>query len=452
VELGPRYRVAVTIACILVPLDVFFFLELAPSVNRVLTVPEFHVWIAAAVAVVATAVALGMGVAGSRARNIQMTLAAAAVASVAAFFSLFGLAGPGSVLSNGDVVGVARELSVLVASVWLCISVLPSDNPVVAWLSRRQRAIVPAWTTAAACFVAVAVWRPGVAASIPVGRAQMRDVAVSFTVLLCAVAGYRYLTAYTYSRFPFQAAMFVTCGWLAVTQLVVVSGQAWRVSWWLYHVLVVCMTAMPVVGLVRQYSPRRTADVLVPAAERRDAFTSRHCARVALSAVRLGDAVGLSQQKLRALAAAGVLHHVTAYDRCRRIGVMPDELAVVRSHHERWDGTGYPDRLAGRDIPLLARILAVVDVYDTLTSTRVASGRWTHVQAREAILAGAGTHFDPDVVAVWARLTTAGPLVDADADPPEQVPHQNRRARSRARFGGAMRPGQDAPVRSRAGA
>jgi putative two-component system response regulator len=71
---------------------------------------------------------------------------------------------------------------------------------------------------------------------------------------------------------------------------------------------------------------------------------------------------------------------------------------IALAHHERWDGRGYPQRLSGEEIPLAARIVAVADVYDALTSKRVYKGSFTHTVAREIILADSGTHFDPDVV------------------------------------------------------
>lgn len=73
-------------------------------------------------------------------------------------------------------------------------------------------------------------------------------------------------------------------------------------------------------------------------------------------------------------------------------------LELTRHHHERWDGSGYPDKLAGEDIPLSARIMAVVDVYDALTSKRVYKLAMTHAEAVEIIISDSGTHFDPEVV------------------------------------------------------
>lgn len=77
---------------------------------------------------------------------------------------------------------------------------------------------------------------------------------------------------------------------------------------------------------------------------------------------------------------------------------------IAHHHHERYDGTGYPDRLKGEDIPLSARIVALVDVFDALTSLRPYKAAWPLEQAVETIRAGSGSHFDPRVVAAFLLL------------------------------------------------
>jgi putative two-component system response regulator len=71
---------------------------------------------------------------------------------------------------------------------------------------------------------------------------------------------------------------------------------------------------------------------------------------------------------------------------------------IAATHHERWDGSGYPDGLAGEAIPLAGRIMAVADVYDALSSRRVYKAAYTHEVAKSMIVSDSGTHFDPDVV------------------------------------------------------
>jgi putative two-component system response regulator len=71
---------------------------------------------------------------------------------------------------------------------------------------------------------------------------------------------------------------------------------------------------------------------------------------------------------------------------------------IAYSHHERWDGRGYPQGLAGDDIPLAARLMALADVYDALISVRVYKPAMSHSDASAIIIAERGKHFDPDIV------------------------------------------------------
>lgn len=80
---------------------------------------------------------------------------------------------------------------------------------------------------------------------------------------------------------------------------------------------------------------------------------------------------------------------------------LPMARTIARSHHEKWDGSGYPDGLAGEAIPIPARLMAVADVFDALISKRVYKGAMPIEAARAVITEGRGAHFDPDVVAVF---------------------------------------------------
>jgi len=138
---------------------------------------------------------------------------------------------------------------------------------------------------------------------------------------------------------------------------------------------------------------------LAQAVEQRDAFTGQHCQRLSVAAVMLGEALGLSNTDLTALFRGGYLHDigkisipdailfkqgvltpeewdvmrshpVRGEDICRAMKSLRPVLPIIRNHHERWDGSGYPDGLAGEEIPLLARILQVADIYDALITER----------------------------------------------------------------------------------
>jgi putative two-component system response regulator len=77
---------------------------------------------------------------------------------------------------------------------------------------------------------------------------------------------------------------------------------------------------------------------------------------------------------------------------------------IARSHHERWDGEGYPDGLAGEAIPLVARLVGVADVFDVLVHERPYKEAWTVEDAAREIRSGAGTQFDPEIVAAFDAL------------------------------------------------
>src|SRR5205085_386431 len=79
-------------------------------------------------------------------------------------------------------------------------------------------------------------------------------------------------------------------------------------------------------------------------------------------------------------------------------------LPAVKYHHEKWDGSGYPEGLKGEEIPLQARILAVADVYDALTSTRSYRNAWSHERALAVIKKDIGSHFDPVVAAAFLEI------------------------------------------------
>jgi ribonuclease P protein subunit RPR2 len=87
-----------------------------------------------------------------------------------------------------------------------------------------------------------------------------------------------------------------------------------------------------------------------------------------------------------------------------RIPFLRDAVPVVYHHHERWDGTGYPEGLAGEAIPLAARIFAVADAFDALTVDRPYSTAMSMAAARERIREASGTHFDPAVVTTFLAL------------------------------------------------
>ena len=170
--------------------------------------------------------------------------------------------------------------------------------------------------------------------------------------------------------------------------------------------------------------------------EVRDDETFGHTDRVTALAVRLGTARGLGQEDLEVLRWGAYLHDIGKVavpdDVLRKPGqftpeerrvmqkhvVVGDEMLrdedflpngvreVVRHHHERWDGGGYPDGLSGGAIPLLARLFSVVDVYDALISERPYKPAWSHEVALAELNRCAGSQFDPQVVQAFLALVS----------------------------------------------
>ncbi len=178
---------------------------------------------------------------------------------------------------------------------------------------------------------------------------------------------------------------------------------------------------------------------LATAIEAKDPYTEGHVERVASYALTLGKEVRLAPWELRALHKAAILHdvgkigvdesillkpgslteeefnqlktHTIIGERiCRPLGRNRLILEVIRHHHERYDGKGYPDGLAGEDIPIAARIMAVVDAYDALTSDRPYRARRSQEQAVEILKQEAGKQFDPKIATAFISLLETGRL------------------------------------------
>jgi putative nucleotidyltransferase with HDIG domain len=177
---------------------------------------------------------------------------------------------------------------------------------------------------------------------------------------------------------------------------------------------------------------RETLASLSNALEAKDAVTSEHTEEVVRLAVALAAELGLELEAVRTVELGAVLHDIgkvrvpeailnkpgpldeaewavmrthpeVGEQIVRPIQSLQAILPIVRHHHERWDGTGYPDGLAGRAIPVGARIVAVCDAYRAMTENRPYREALGPDEARRELEQGAGTQFDPDCVAAFLR-------------------------------------------------
>jgi putative nucleotidyltransferase with HDIG domain len=181
--------------------------------------------------------------------------------------------------------------------------------------------------------------------------------------------------------------------------------------------------------LSRSYAA--TVRALSNAVEARDAYTGKHAERVAAYGLEIARSYGLEASAElefgfllhdigKVAVSDSILHKPEPLSDAERaliaqhpvIGVqivdgiefLAEAVDIVRSHHERWDGNGYPDGLAGEDIPLAARVFAVADVLDALTTKRPYRDPSSITDAREMINAESGKHFDPQVIEAFNRV------------------------------------------------
>jgi HD-GYP domain-containing protein (c-di-GMP phosphodiesterase class II)/ABC-type Mn2+/Zn2+ transport system permease subunit len=430
--------------------------------------------------VLATAVAVVIGEAGRRLRNTEIMTLALAFISLGGFFMLHGLSTPGFILPFTRLPSIAAQLSHTFLAFWLCVATLSPSFAVSDWLRIRPAWLVPGWSAIVLAAVVAGLSRPQWLEAVAVDRAPLQWAAMIATLALLGVAGWRFLKLYRFTRLPLQKSMLYAVGWIVVSQVIVVFGELWHLSWWTYHVLLLAALVLLGVGLWQQYAsgairaslqalfahdPAERIRVglspavraLVVATEAKDRDTAEHNERVANLAVRIGDELGLRPEWSRALAQGGMVHDVgkleipdavlnkpgrltdeefamvkkhpvVGWEMARRLGMMREELEVIRHHHERWDGHGYPDGLAAEEIPLLARILAVADVYDALTSDRSYRAAWSVEQVDAYLREHAGSAFDPQCVAAWLRCSGrqvwAGP--SREVSPPSRVDTQSR--------------------------
>lgn len=173
--------------------------------------------------------------------------------------------------------------------------------------------------------------------------------------------------------------------------------------------------------------------------EARDHYIKGHSYRVTFYACQLGSSLGLKEEEMSTLKKGALLHDIgkiaipdsvlrkkgvlnskeeevmrrhplLGYRICKPLTTMNGALDIILYHHERWDGSGYPRGLRGKEIPLLARIVAVVDTFDALSSKRTYRKPLSRQEALEFIEKGAGKQFDPQVVGAFLKERKGGSI------------------------------------------
>jgi HD-GYP domain-containing protein (c-di-GMP phosphodiesterase class II) len=334
--------------------------------------------------------------------------------------------------------------------------------------------VVPAAAVALACAAIAIKPEAGIGGHLVAGEHGAQHVVEGIAVALLVVTGAVHWRRWRLGQDRVQFALMTAC-WLSAQALIALElGQQWRASWWDYHAYLLTGFGAAVYAVLANYRRSRTIDsvlgsvfssdplahieqgypealkALVAAVEARDSYTAGHSARVAALAVELGVRLKLSPEDLRHLAQGSLLHDIgkigipdhilnkpgrldpderawieqhpiIGSDLVRSAPSLRDAVDVVHHHHERVDGAGYPDRLAGDAIPLHARIAAVADVWDALTTDRAYRPGWPEADALAHIVAGRGTHLDKACVDALVALLDARGVAAGEGGDPDEV-------------------------------
>ena len=311
---------------------------------------------------------------------------------------------------------------------------IPSDARVAMRTRTPQTALVQPFGSAPAT---VKVWTPLVSAK---GRVVgTAEVALDEAVLDQATAGF--------GR-TIWVAVLAVLGVLWLTLAVLVRGASWRLRRQNDDLE---SRSRELLESTRQLEETllETVATLNAAVEARDPYTAGHSQRVRRIALAVGRELGLSAKQLGALATAAVFHdigkigmpdailtkpdtlsraestlmreHVTrGAEIVSRIASFQDSVPAVRHHHERWDGRGYPDGLAGNAIPLDAAIIGLADAWDAMVTDRPYRSALQLSQALDEIRAGRGRQFNPAVVDAFLVVAKRQP---ADVLPSDDSVH-----------------------------
>jgi HD-GYP domain-containing protein (c-di-GMP phosphodiesterase class II) len=441
-----------------IPLVLFTVLRAFPGLDPLLESPTFHVIVVSAIAGCALLVALVAGVVAIRIRRHEVVFLAAGCLAVGVLLLGHGLLTPGiGGQPFSHWIGRLPTLAIASFATALAATLLRPGNPIARFVARHAASVLVTWGLALMLLAVALVNAPlSFSGHHPVRyESRLSEFALGASASVLAVTAAVYLKRARLGRDSVQYALSLAAGMCVSACLSLQFGRLWRLSWWDYHVYLLIGFGAAVFAIARERSrgveatmrPVVTRDPfeqiankyteslrpLVAAVEAKDFHTHGHSARTAELATRLGHRLRLDAQQLRAVAEGSYLHDIgkiatpdailnkrgpldeierqvierhpiDGYDIAKRATSLAHALPIIRFHHERWDGRGYPDGLAGQGIPLVARVAAVADVWDALTSVRAYRTAWSEQEALAHILAGRGSHFDPAVVDVLVSM------------------------------------------------
>lgn len=409
-------------------------------------------------ALVAALASLTLTIVGARRNDGRTVIVGMAFSVMAALLAIHGLATPGVLVGMNGVISFTGGATLPVGAALLALSALPSLRRPKS--VRRLLALQVVLLLGVIGLGALGMLYPSIVPAVPEtgSREAVAALLIGFALFLLLAA--RALKTYLLTRRAADLAVAVGIAWLASALAPAMLMSFMELGWWFGHIfelLGIVVVAVPVALDMQRAAQSRplVGDVcgadLVQAEEaflgshvraltlslaRKDEYTEEHTRRVALRAVQVGEALGLAGGRLRALATGALVHDIgklsvpdhilqkpgpltdEEFEIIKRHPEWGDRMLIdlgfeeeirhlVRSHHERLDGSGYPHGAEGSLIPLDVRILAVCDVYDALISTRVYRDAWSHERAVKLLREESGTAFDAKCVAALERVLTS---------------------------------------------
>ncbi|MCW2962945.1 MAG: hypothetical protein JWO17_197 [Actinomycetia bacterium] len=430
---------------------------------------EMHFYSVGFSALVAAAAALGLTVVGARRSDTRTVLVGTAFAVMASLLALHGFATPGVWFGNNGVIALTGGATLPAGALILAMSVLPlprvlqSVRPLLV-LEGVLLAIVLALGFSAL------VW-PSLVPSVPAPNSTSAMVLLLVGLAAYGLLALRALRTFLLTQRALDLVVVVGLVWLATALVPALTMDYTQLGWWIGHeveldgILLVGIAvaidlaraaqSRPLAGDLRGADLVAAEDIFLGSHVRaltvrladKDEYTERHTRRVALLAVRVGEQLGLSASRLRTLAIGGLVHDIGKLSVPDAILKKPAALddeeygvvrghpewgnkllnelggfsqavrQLVRDHHERLDGAGYPRGLKAEEIDLDTRILTVCDVYDALISKRVYRPAWTHDEAIALLRRDSGTAFDERCVAALEQVVTGETAAGQQAAP-----------------------------------
>ena len=459
---GTLYR-ALGAALLAAPMLLFAVTRIDPSLDPTYMEFGLHFYVVGFTAL-ASAVACAIVMASARTLlNTRLIFLGLAFFVIAGVFAVHGLNTPGYIADEYFAsVSVSSWLSAALGSTLVALSVIGLPKPIEDQIERNGAMFFSVTAAAVFAYIALSLTMQTWLDWVPIQNRNLQFAMGLPSLAVAAFAAYRYYQSYQFARLPSQLAMVATIIILMEVQTIIIWGQVWHLSWWIYHALYgaafVVLFAGWAVEAKRAGTLKAIADALsmrdalaqlnrgleapilelVDAVEAKDAHTFGHVRRVSGYALAIGRRLGLSASDLRLLVLSAEMHDVgkigvpdsilakrgpltpeefevvkqhthQGYDIARRVDALREIAEVIKYHHERLDGSGYPDGLTGDAIPLLARIVAVADTYDAMTSMRPYRDPMSHLEAMAELFRLRNTQLDAQCVdAFVAEFATEG--------------------------------------------